>query len=455
MRLVADSGITYQVSSSNSFSASIFKYVKDGNNLTMYQDGVQLGSALDVTGDSFTINSLGASLPIAVGNLKAFRQWNSAISTGTPDFELLPDPTTMRKDDGSQPSVGDSISGWKATGAELAVGFDGDYLSGIPSQESNFCIEVDFKPSYLTSRVLLTQSEISTNSRLRLNPDGQVDLLSTTGGLRIVLPVSSITVDTRNQIKIELTATEILTYLNGSLVTTLDRLGYEYLFTQVAYWTASNNRFLGDMYSFRQWNSADSSGTPDFELLPTVEACNTAIGGAVERWNATSHRGFKNRLVFDPNDTLIGLPTQASDFSYMAKLSFDVLSSSEYIFSDSSGNSALFLLADNFLYLRDTTGANDIALTGYSVVADEHVFIITREGNSLKYYVDSILKQTVDVTGRTFTFDSFGASADSMQDAVDDWGVWDRALTQEDINYFSYLRSDDTGEILLPPLLPS
>ena len=108
-----------------------------------------------------------------------------------------------------------------------------------------------------------------------------------------------------------------------------------------------------------------------------------------------------------------------------------------------------------YLYLRDTTGANDIALTGYSVVADEHVYVITREGNTLKYYVDSNLKQTVDVTGRTFTFDSLGAIADSIQALGDDVGVWSRALTQTEVDYFSYLRSDDTNEILLPPITPA
>jgi len=92
-------------------------------------------------------------------------------------------------------------------------------------------------------------------------------------------------------------------------------------------------------------------------------------------------------------------------------------------------------------------------LTGHTVEAGDHVYIISREGDDLKYYVDSCLKQTVDVTGRTFTFSRVGANADSLQALNAEWGVWNRAFTQDDVDYFSYLRSDDTNAIL--PLTPA
>ncbi len=117
--------------------------------------------------------------------------------------------------------------------------------------------------------------------------------------------------------------------------------------------------------------------------------------------------------------------------------------------------SAVVLLSDNYIYLRDTTGANDIGLTGHTVELGEHVYTITREGNSLKYYVDSCLKATIDVTGRTFELDTFGRPTDSLADLTADWGVWNKALTKEELDYFSYLRSEDTNEILLPPLTPT
>jgi hypothetical protein len=241
---------------------------------------------------------------------------------------------------------------------------------------------------------------------------------------------------------------------NGvEVITDISSFTFSNPFTTISN-TTNNNYFVGNLKSYRQWNSADSSGTPDFELLPTVDSCNVRAGQQVSRWNATSHRAFKNRLLSDgSDDNYDGLPTQAGDFSYVFKCEFNVIAQTEYLLSD-TGDSAWLLLSDNYLYLRDTTGANDIALTGHKVEAGDHVYIISREGDDLKYYVDSCLKQTVDVTGRTFTFSRVGATADSLQALNAEWGVWNRAFTQDDVNYFSYLRSDDTNAILLPQLTP-
>lgn len=163
-----------------------------------------------------------------------------------------------------------------------------------------------------------------------------------------------------------------------------------------------------------------------------------------------------SRLSFDgSNDHLEGMAVQTGDFTYMFKLAFNALSTTEYILSHTTGLSAVVLLSDNYIYLRDTTGANDIALTGHTVELGEHVYTLTREGNSLKYYVDSCLKDTIDVTGRTFELDTFGRPTDSLADLTADWGVWNRALTKEELDYFSYLRSAETNNILLPPILPN
>jgi hypothetical protein len=42
-----------------------------------------------------------------------------------------------------------------------------------------------------------------------------------------------------------------------------------------------------------------------------------------------------------------------------------------------------------------------------------------------------------------------------MQGSIDDWGVWNRALTQTEVDYFSYLRNDDTNAILQPLITPA
>ena len=218
---------------------------------------------------------------------------------------------------------------------------------------------------------------------------------------------------------------------------------------------SASGRTLMDIGGFNQWNNSNYTGTPDFELIPTIDSCNVAVGQQVSRWNATSHRAFKNRLLSDgSNDNYDGLPTQSGDFTYVFKCEFDALSTTDYLLSD-TGDSAWLLLSDNLLYLRDTTGANDIALTGHTIESGDHVYIISREGDDLKYYVDSNLKQTVDVTGRTFTFSRVGATADSLKALNAEWGVWNRAFTQDDVDYFSYLRDDDTNAILQPPLTPA
>ena len=212
----------------------------------------------------------------------------------------------------------------------------------------------------------------------------------------------------------------------------------------------------GQFKRVRLWDSDDESGTPTFELLPTEESCNVLAGNPVSRWNATSHKPWLNRLLSNGNDDhLEGMPVQTGDFTYMFKLAFNALSTTEYIFSNTTGDSAVVLLSDNYIYLRDTTGANDIGLTGHTVEAGEHVYTITREGNSLKYYVDSCLKDTIDVTGRTFELDTFGSPTDSLSDLTAELGVWNRALTKEELDYFSYLRSEDTGEIEVPTQLPN
>ena len=162
-----------------------------------------------------------------------------------------------------------------------------------------------------------------------------------------------------------------------------------------------------------------------------------------------------SRLSFDGvDDHLEGMAVQTGDFTYIFKGAFNTLSTFEFIFSHTTGTSALFLGGDNYLYLRDITNANDILLTGHTVESGDHVYAITREGNSLKYYVDSCLKGTFDVTGRTFELDTFGSPSFSLADLTAEWGVWDRALTQNEVNYFSYLRSAETNDILIPPLTP-
>jgi len=447
--LVSDSGNAFNLGSYTFVDGADLKLVKNNNNIELFENGVKQNT-IDVTGESFTLDRISRDSFNFQGHINSFKQWNSAVSTGTPDFELLPDPSTMRKDDGTQPIAGDQVQGWHATGAELAVEFDDkSFIGGITSttQDDDFTVEYTLQVKDNTQQRLAGFS-----SKVYLEKRSNNFIYLGYSDFSVTLLGEVLSTGVSDRIKLKKDGVFVTAYLNDNELNTIDTTGKFFNLGEIGFNAISID---APVYNVKKWNSADSSGTPDYELLPTVASCNTAIGGNVERWNATSHRGFKNRFAFGADDNLNGLAPQSGDFSYMIKLSFNILSSTEYILSDSAGDSALVLLSDNYLYLRDTGGANDISLDNHSVVAGEHVYVITREGNTIKYYVDSILKQTVDVTGRTYTFNRFGSNADSMQGSIDDWGVWNRALTQEEVDYFSYLRNENTNAILQPPITPA
>ena len=82
--------------------------------------------------------------------------------------------------------------------------------------------------------------------------------------------------------------------------------------------------------------------------------------------------------------------------------------------------------------------------------------MVRLSGSTLSVFMDGIqLGSDTDVTGSTFTtLTTLGNSVISFNGEDATLNVFDRALTQTEIDYYSYLRSE-TGDILLPPLLPS
>ena len=134
-----------------------------------------------------------------------------------------------------------------------------------------------------------------------------------------------------------------------------------------------------------------------------------------------------------------GLPTITGDRTYILDLKLSTLGTTKYLLQETGGNSAVLALADNYLYLRDTTGSNDIALTSHTLTTDKSVYALVINGTNLLYYVDAVLKETVDITGRTFDWTQVGASVDSSNGDYSQIGRYPSALDQEGINYFSYL----------------
>lgn len=253
-------------------------------------------------------------------------------------------------------------------------------------------------------------------------------------------------------------------YEDGVQIDTTKNLGNP--FTARYLGRGSGSGSSADLFSFKQWNTPVSdptniTETPDFELLPQASLMRNDsnatpnTGDSISAWLSTTHKPYQNEVVFDGvDDNMTGLPPQAGDFTYVWRGEHSALSTTDYAFSSTSTPSAFVWLSDNILYLRDTTGANDIGLTNYTLESGKHVFVLVREGDDIRFYVDSVLQQTVDVTGRTYTIDSAGDSADSLSGGWGEFVVYNKALTQNDINYWSYLRNE-AGDILLPPLLPS
>jgi len=340
--------------------------------------------------------------------------------------------------------------------AEGALVFDeGEYLNKDIPLNGDWAIEFDLiladtDVNYYASRVGATEPFIIRGSgdiiRLYADDNSFVPLGAdtTTGNVKILVKVES--------------DTATMSVNDVTIGTPQDVTGKIYAFDALSRNAGGNFSIRG----LKQWNSADSSGTPDFTLdASDQDSMRTSAneiaqdGENVAKWYAQEHNPYQNTVVFDgTNDNISGMPAQANDFTYVWEVEHSALSTTDYIFSSSGTPSALLLLSDNYYYLRDTTGAGDIGLTFHAVEAGLHTYALVRSGDNVSLYVDSVFKQTVDVTGRTYTWDTVGDSADSLGGGLKRINVYDRALTQDEINWFSYLR-DENGNILQPPLLPS
>ena len=235
---------------------------------------------------------------------------------------------------------------------------------------------------------------------------------------------------------------------------------------------------FGVGYSINTKEGAGGSLAEPTGFVAKYTAYNVAnfsldVGSEVTQWNDESVNGndlsstganrptliqnantYLNRVVFDGvDDFMEGLPPQTGNFTYVFDLDVSNTAQTEYIFSGMD-SSALLLLSDNNFYLRQSTSASDQALGTEDIQAGSNVYTLVKDGDDVRWYVNSILKATLDVTGRSFNFNTVGANADSMGSFNSLLNVFDRVLTQTEIDYYSYLRSE-TGEILLPPLLQS
>ena len=292
------------------------------------------------------------------------------------------------------------------------------------------------------------------------------------GGLRVTANDASIIMTAGggpsntdvNKLLLRRTGNTLEYWLNDISIDSSDMTGKE---LNIGCLSRSNNDVAKNFYSVRAWSVAVADPvnptetptqtlTPDPTAMRTSANANPVLGEDVAKWYADEFSAYRDaRVVFDAtDDNMSGLPALTGDWSYMIDTSINTLGTTKYLLEQTAGSSAILALADNYMYLRDTTGANDIALTSYTLTTGRTQFGFVRSGDDLLYYVDGVLKETVDVTGRTFDFGTIGKSATSADMDTKQIIPFDRALTQTEIDYYSYLRSE-TGEILLPPLLPS
>ena len=167
---------------------------------------------------------------------------------------------------------------------------------------------------------------------------------------------------------------------------------------------------------------------------------------------------FNNTVDFGANDFMTGLPTQSGDFTYVFKgVSLNISGSlNNVLLSNGISNQSLFFVANY------TTGNYAIRPNGPNVYefsvpyspTDRNIALI-RELNTLTLYINGFSVDTLDVTGLTFDFPLLGRSSTSINGSLQELYVYDRALTQDEINWFSYLRDSNNNISPLPPILPS
>jgi len=164
---------------------------------------------------------------------------------------------------------------------------------------------------------------------------------------------------------------------------------------------------------------------------------------------------FNNTVDFGPDDFMEGLPVQSGDFTYVIKGS-DVpnyLTETNIFIGQSGQNTARLVNVNGTLSFIDDSNTTVFSESW----SNESNIAVTLSDTTLKVYADSTqLGSDIDVTGSSFnSIDTVGNSTNSINGSLQELYVYDRALTQDEINWFSYLRDENNNISPVPPLLPS
>ena len=503
LRVTSDSGQTLNVFDASFSNAETIRVKKDGDFINIIVDGQEIaGSPLDFGGDTFTFDTLGDDGPQVDFDLREFKQWNSADDSGAPDFTLLPTDETIPS------GLGASVPKWYAqehNKFENVARFDGDsIIEDVNSANLNGTSQyfVATQQSEINSPTLLTVSywvnptDFSSfrmqASKHTSNPadggfyssiftDGNVffNVRGAFGNINTGT-TTPLTIGVWSYIECKVTGSTHEIWVNGvlSASTTSNEVPKSNTVNLHIGNNSDGNTLLtlGSLCLPKMFNRSLSQSETEILYNNGVPLCyediNTSItddcvyAPRLGNWNgnngqelidqsasgiittnvgATPFTGTGLSVECSAPSTAFmeGLPTITGDRTYILDLKLSTLGTTKYLLQETSGNSAVLALADNYLYLRDTTGSNDIALTSHTLTTDKSVYALVISGTNLLYYVDAVLKETVDITGRTFDWTQVGTSVDSSNGDYTQIGRYPSALDQESINYFSYERDEN------------
>ena len=161
---------------------------------------------------------------------------------------------------------------------------------------------------------------------------------------------------------------------------------------------------------------------------------------------------FNNKVDFDTDDYMEGLPTQSGDFTYVFK-GLEIADNLEQrLLSD--GVSSNFRLLGSLGSIQINAGGTNSDLGTFTGTSFNTV-ILKREGTTISAYIDGVLAGTPQTNAGNFVASRLMHNSVGLDGSLQELYVYDRALTQDEINWFSYLRDENNNISPVPPLLPS
>lgn len=161
---------------------------------------------------------------------------------------------------------------------------------------------------------------------------------------------------------------------------------------------------------------------------------------------------FNNTVDFGTDDYMEGLPTQSGDFTYVFK-GVEIADNLEQGFL-SDGVSSNFRLNSFSNLIQTSLGGAESTLGTFTGTSFNSV-TFKREGTTISAYIDGVLAGTPVTNSGNFVASRLMHNGTGLDGSLQELYVYDRALTQDEINWFSYLRDSNNNISPLPPILPS